>query len=128
MVTEKSPLTNIPDEDLAFRAVMGDNGAFKVLFRRYQQSLEEASSRFFRDKDMVEDIVQDSFLKIWQNLNRYNSSFPFGPWATTICKNTARDYLRKNVTKKRSMIAPINETDLEFATNIQGPLNNYSTE
>lgn len=50
---------------------------------RYQLSLESA-----------QDLSQETFIKIYTNLKKYNENFPFKVWLLTICKNVAIDYLR----------------------------------
>jgi RNA polymerase sigma-70 factor (ECF subfamily) len=44
---------------------------------------------------MAEDITQETFVKVWKNINSYNPKYAFSTWVSAIAKNTALDFLKK---------------------------------
>ncbi len=73
----------------------GCHGAFGELVKRYEQRLRRTIGRFVTDRDTTEDLVQDAFLKAFQNLKQFDPSRRFGPWLFRIGVNLALDHLRK---------------------------------
>jgi len=83
----------------------GNGEAFKKLIEKYSSSLYNFTAHMV-GKDNAPDIVQEVFIKIWKNINRFNSSkSSIKTWIFTIAKNSIIDYLRK----KKS----INFSDME---------------
>jgi len=52
--------------------------------------------RYAYTKTDASEILNDSFLKVFKNINKYKDEFPFKPWLKKIIVNTAIDYYRKN--------------------------------
>jgi len=77
-------LQNLPDEELARRACAGSAAAYEEIVRRYQAPLCRFLSRKFPSRRDVEDILQDTFVKAWQQLHRFDSRYPFRTWLYTI--------------------------------------------
>lgn len=84
------------DEDLIAAYLRGDEGAFARLVGRHLTAAYSFTLRFVGNENDAEDIVQESFLKVWKNINRYSAkSAGFKTWLMHIVRNTAIDYLRK---------------------------------
>lgn len=81
-------LKNISDEELAIFVQSGNHKAFEELLERYQAKIARYAKRFFVDKEDVEDLVQDVFMKIYININSFDSGQRFSPWAYRIAHNT----------------------------------------
>ncbi len=78
-----SSSTHSNDEDLARRAQAGCMASFEELVRRHQVPLVH----FLRQTvgtDAADDLAQDTFLRAYENLHRYNGSSRFGTWLFTI--------------------------------------------
>lgn len=76
-----------------------DQMAFSELFERYRTPMKFYIMRYTKDEASAEDILQDSYIKIYEKLNSvYEEQGEFSGWAYTIARNTAIDYLR---TRKR---------------------------
>lgn len=77
------------------RAKAGDNQAFELLMRHYLNSVYFFLFQLVREGALAEDLTQESFLKAWQNLHRFDETKKFRTWIFTIAKHTAFDALRK---------------------------------
>src|ERR1700744_1643761 len=83
------------DEQLLQRYAEGDESALVELTKRYFDMIYRYAYRFVRDTALAEDIVQDTFIKMWRSVERFNASMVFKPWLFRIAHNTAIDQLRK---------------------------------
>lgn len=73
----------------------GNEDAFAELVERYAQTVFYFLLRFVHDRATAEDLAQETFLKVWKNIKKFDSSKNFKTWLFTIAKNTAFDYLKK---------------------------------
>ncbi len=73
----------------------GDQSAFEVLVHRYENRLTSVLLRFVRDRELARDLVQETFLRVYERLDQFDPSRRFGPWLFRIGVNLALDYLRK---------------------------------
>ena len=71
--------------------------------------------RYTQQSFDAEEVVNDSFLKIFQNLDRYDDDFSFKNWISKITVNTSIDFLRKK--KKNLYFLEINDHNLELVSN-----------
>ena len=86
---------------------------FEELVLRYQRPIVGFHYNFLKNKQDAEDLAQDTFLKIYTNLGRYNpNKGKFQSWAFRIAKNTFIDLLRKNKNRKEAFFS-------SFPTNIE---------
>lgn len=91
---------NVPDEALV-RAIRGGNeAAFTQLVRRYLRKAMVVALEYTRDVHDAEDIVQDAFGRVLENLDRYDGSRPFEPWFFTILRNAARNAAKRSRTRR----------------------------
>ena len=63
----------------------GDERAFAELVRRHQSRVFRLAGRFFRHREDVEDVAQDTFLTAWRKLGTYEARAPFEHWITRVC-------------------------------------------
>lgn len=83
------------DEQLAEACRNLDHRAFQVLMERYMQPIFNFIRQYAKSTEEVEDIVQDTFFKVWKYISRYSKGKMFRPWLYTIARNTALDHLKK---------------------------------
>jgi RNA polymerase sigma-70 factor (ECF subfamily) len=88
-------LRNLPDADVAALAKEGREPAFRELVRRYERPVFSLIFRMVRDREMAEDLAQDTFIKVLNNIDRYRSEFKLSSWLFKIANNVTIDYLRK---------------------------------
>jgi RNA polymerase sigma-70 factor (ECF subfamily) len=83
------------DEILISSARKGDDEAFSFLVTRYKHRVFSMGSRFARNSDELEDICQEVFIKVYENLNSYRGDAPFEHWLMRIASHACLDALRK---------------------------------
>jgi RNA polymerase sigma-70 factor (ECF subfamily) len=86
------------DEILVEKYRAGNNQAFETLLHKYLKPVYNFLYQIARDKKQVEDLAQETFIKAWKNISRFNQEKKFKTWLFTIAKNTAFDYLKKKKT------------------------------
>jgi RNA polymerase sigma-70 factor (ECF subfamily) len=89
---------NKPDKqslDLLSRCRSGENAAFKQLYERYAKAMLNASMRIVNDSGQAEDILQDSFIKAFQNLSKFEAEPAFASWLKRVVVNASIDHVRK---------------------------------
>ncbi len=92
---------NLPEiEVLIDRIKRGDQQAFSEVYDRYCGALNGVVQRFVKDPDAAEDVLQDTFVKIWKNCTTYDhTKGSFFTWMLNIARNTSIDHLRKQQKK-----------------------------
>lgn len=89
------------DEDLAAEAAKGSRSGFEILVERYSGKLYLFINRGINSPDESGDILQDTFIKVYRNINRFNSRWKFSTWIYTIASREMTSYFRKRSVKKR---------------------------
>lgn len=80
----------------AVRATLKDANAFTVLVDRYQQPLMRYIRRLgIDDEDAAKDILQESFIKAYTNLNDFDFQYAFSPWMYRITHNETMSHFRR---------------------------------
>jgi len=89
---------SIKDSTLVSEYIKGNESALEVLIKRHQQRLFSFIFSKVQDKDITEDIFQDTFIKVIRTLKRgrYNEEGKFLPWVMRIAHNLVIDYFRKS--------------------------------
>ncbi|HEY9421017.1 MAG TPA: RNA polymerase sigma factor [Thermoanaerobaculia bacterium] len=77
------------------RAQGGDSEAFRVLVERYSQRLFRVAWRILGEEASAEDAVQETFLRAYRALPRFDARSQFGTWLHRIAANTSIEILRK---------------------------------
>ncbi|MEM6894033.1 MAG: sigma-70 family RNA polymerase sigma factor [Bacteroidota bacterium] len=88
----------IEDSVLVKQYISGDEKSLEVLINRYNQRISSFIYSKVLDKDVAEDIFQDTFIKVIKTLKRgsYSEEGKFLPWVMRIAHNLIIDYFRKN--------------------------------
>jgi RNA polymerase sigma-70 factor, ECF subfamily len=85
----------VSDECLIDAAKSGDDDAFSELVTRYKHHVFRLAARFAHDPYELDDICQDVFIKVYENLGTFRRDAPFEHWLSRITVNTCHDALRK---------------------------------
>ncbi len=72
-----------------------DKMAFGELMDHYYRYAERVAYRILTNREDTEDAIQNTFVKVWENADRYNEKFEFTTWLYRIIINTSLDLLRK---------------------------------
>lgn len=84
------------DAALVRRAREGDYGAFEALFERYRTMAYRFAYQMVGRRDDAEDVVQEAFVRAYQNLHRYRDEAKFTTWLLRIVTNLCTDEARKH--------------------------------
>ena len=83
------------DPDLAARIKRRDPQAMADLYDRYGRLAYSVILRIVRDREMAEDLVQETFLRVWTRAQAFDSERGgLGPWLLAVARNRAIDYIR----------------------------------
>ena len=90
-------LKSIADEELVVMYAKGNNIAFDVLLNRYKSSVHSYIYYIVRDRDLTEDIFQETFVKVILTIKqgRYTENGKFKAWITRIAHNLIIDHFRQ---------------------------------
>src|SRR3954471_23248903 len=88
-------LANLPDADVVALAQQGREPAYRELIRRYERPVFSLVYRMVRDRELAEDLTQDTFVKVLSHIEKYRSEFKFSSWLFKIANNVAIDHLRR---------------------------------
>ena len=105
-------IKQLTDENLALKAGAGSRDCFEELVNRYSGRL----FHFFRKKissdQETEDLIQEAFLKVYRNINRYDPQWKFSTWLYTVASRLAISYFRSvktstlDITAKNQILDP----------------------
>jgi RNA polymerase sigma-70 factor (ECF subfamily) len=101
------------DQELVSRARSGSEAAYRELLDRYQRPVFSLVFRMVRDREQAEDLAQEAFVRVFNNIERYDPRRKFSSWIFKIANNLAIDSLRKRTVKTISLDGAPNATDAE---------------
>jgi RNA polymerase sigma-70 factor (ECF subfamily) len=81
----------------------GDEPAFRTLVETLTRTLVAMAYRYTRDWEWARDLTQETWIRVHQNLDRYDTGRSFTSWLYTIHRNGCRDHLRRPWVRRESM-------------------------
>ncbi len=117
------------DQDLILMALENKDN-FLYIVNKYQETLKRYIRRLsgFNNQD-TEDVLQNVFIKIYKNLNAYNSSLKFSSWIYRICHNETMDELRRRKVKATEYIDPQDFSQIKSSLDVkEETINNINIE
>ncbi len=110
----------LSDEALIHSLALGVLWSLEVLYQRYARLLYSIVYRMLPDHQMAEDLLQETFVSVWQHASSYSSqSGSVRSWLVAIIRHRAIDQLRKLRTRSDFQATPIDE--LVFDENLTTP-------
>jgi len=94
----EAPAVNWPtltDQEVVLRARAGSERAYRELVRRYERPIFSLIYRMVRDRELAEDLAQETFVKALNALDSYRPEYKFSSWIFKISNNAAIDHLRR---------------------------------
>src|SRR5579872_2571745 len=85
----------LSDQDVVRHAAQGREAAYRELVRRYERPVFSLIYRMVRDRELAEDLAQDTFIKVLNHIDRYRPEFKLSSWLFKIANNVAIDHLRR---------------------------------
>lgn len=108
---ENASESSLEDDKLVEKAIGGDESAYKRLVDKYERALFFHIRKMVNDREQIEDLVQEAFVKAFDNLNTYSTNYAFSTWLYRIATNHTIDYLRKKKLNTLSIDDPVKTKD-----------------
>ena len=83
------------DRRLVELALEDDDTAFEYLFDRYRDAIRRLLVQRSGNASDADDLLQETFIKVYINLHKYSPEYTFGQWVYTIARNTFIDFVRR---------------------------------
>jgi RNA polymerase sigma-70 factor (ECF subfamily) len=99
------------DSRLIKGALSGDQPSYRGLLKKYHDQVYNLLYRMVHNKDEVEDLTQEAFIKAFNSLHHFNEEFAFSTWLYKIATNNCIDYIRKRKLATFSIDKPIESKD-----------------
>ncbi|HLR25788.1 MAG TPA: sigma-70 family RNA polymerase sigma factor [Fodinibius sp.] len=104
---ENASESSLEDDVLVRKAIGGNERSYRKLVEKYQRPLYFHIRKMISDQEQVEDLVQETFVKAFDNLSNYSTNYAFSTWIYRIATNHTIDYLRKKKLQTLSIDKPI---------------------
>lgn len=88
-------LRDATDQEVVAQARLGREAAYRELVRRYERPIFSLIYRMVRDRELAEDLSQETFVKALKAVGSYRPEYKFSSWIFKIANNAAIDHLRK---------------------------------
>jgi len=104
---ENASESSLEDDVLVRKAIGGNEHSYRKLVEKYQRPLYFHIRKMISNQEQVEDLVQETFVKAFDNLSNYSTNYAFSTWLYRIATNHTIDYLRKKKLQTLSIDKPI---------------------
>ncbi|MBK1809617.1 sigma-70 family RNA polymerase sigma factor [Clostridium sp. YIM B02505] len=84
------------DIELVLKVKQGDMKAFELLIKKYNINLSRYVFSIVNDFENTNDIVQETFIAVYQKIDTFNKNYSFSAWLYKIAKNKSIDFIRKS--------------------------------
>jgi RNA polymerase sigma-70 factor (ECF subfamily) len=113
----------VKQEDLLLieRCKSGDQTAYALLVRKYQNSVFNLCRKMVRNPEEARDLSQEAFVKTFATLDRFNPVYAFSSWLYKITANLCIDHIRKQRMKMLSIDEPVEGDEGSIARDLQDP-------
>ncbi len=99
---ERLEAVELPDRELAIRARGGDMVSFETLVTRKTPAVVSLARRIVGNVEDARDVAQMVFLRVWNELHRYDEKYSLNTWLYRIATNLAIDFLRSSRSRERA--------------------------
>jgi RNA polymerase sigma-70 factor (ECF subfamily) len=118
--------SSLEDDALVSEALAGREDSYSKLVDKYQKPLYFHIRKMIKEVELVDDLVQEVFMKAFHNLNSYSNEYAFSTWIYRIATNHTIDYLRKKKLQTLSIDQPYKTKDGDME--MQLPDESFSTD
>ena len=104
------PSGSLDEKELTLAFQRGEKGAYQAIHDRYSDRVHGVCRRMLGNPDDAQEAAQETFLRTYQALGRFNGRYQMGAWITRIATNVSLDYLRTRA-RKTAGDRPIDEVE-----------------
>ena len=101
------PAHQLTDEQLFQRYTQGDEQGFQLLMERYEPRIQGFLRKRLSDEERVEDLTQDTFLRVHRARERYDSGRKFSTWIYTIASNLLKNEYRNRSRRRETAFSDL---------------------
>jgi RNA polymerase sigma factor (sigma-70 family) len=112
---------NADDVEIVRSCLAGSEAAYRQLMARYQRPVYSLAMRVLRQSEDAEDVVQETFVRVFKALERYDQARPFSTWLFTIAARLCIDQLRRRKMKTFSLSGKDSESDEDRVIDLEDP-------
>lgn len=94
-MSERIDLKPKTDQEVVGLAKQGSEAAYRELIRRYERPVFSLIFRMVRNRELAEDLSQETFVKVLNAVESYRPEYKFSSWVFKIANNAAIDHLRR---------------------------------
>jgi len=115
------------EKKLIAKAKEGDNRAFDELVSHYLEKSFSVAYRYTNTEEDAKDMIQETLLKVFKNIHRFNEKYPFSSWYFKILINNCINFLKKVKIKRKSENIMLQDSDFhnENDTDSLSPENGF---
>ena len=104
------------DSELIKKAKQGNHGAFNILMSKYYPRVYASIFSFIKSKEDSEDLSQQTFIKVWQQLDSFRGDSAFFTWVYRIAINLAKNFVTSSGFKKQKINTSIEDTEIDISS------------
>ncbi|HEY4524474.1 MAG TPA: RNA polymerase sigma factor [Candidatus Paceibacterota bacterium] len=93
-------MEELPDKEIARRAQRGDTESFGFLVEKYGAKIKRYGKKFLLNREDLEDLTQEVFLKAYANIQSFDARQSFSPWLYRIAHNEFVNAIKKRAGRK----------------------------
>ena len=109
--------SNDSDSLLIQKAKEGNEGAFNFLMNKYYPRVYASLFSFTKSKEDSEDLTQQTFVKVWQQIHSFRGDSAFFTWVYRIAINLAKNYVASSGYKKQRVNSSIDQLEIDISSN-----------
>lgn len=107
-----------------------NNNTFEILINRLKPGLTSFVYKYIQDRDLINEVLSQTFISIWEKIDQYNTTYNFSTWVYAIAKNEALGQIRirnktvshEKLSENHSKILKLNSPTYSFNTEVVGPV------
>lgn len=110
-----------PEKVFFDQCVAGDTRAFENLVKQYQSYAYILAFRILWDEEDAKDIIQETFIRVWKNISKYDSRIRFTTWMYKIVTNLCLDKLKANKRRNKHMTMSASNDHINNVPDVNNP-------
>ncbi len=109
------------DAETLRRCREGDEQAYREIVERYQRQVYSLAMRMVRSSEDAEDLTQDTFVRMFKAIDRYDPERPFAAWLMTIASRLCIDHIRRRKVRPLPLVRQEMGTHEEQTIDVEDP-------